>query len=65
MIDPRFWHIDRAAGLFLVLGFIANVAGVLMFTLRDGTSGSAPPSPAYYVWERGFIMAAVLTRWTR
>ena len=60
MIDPRFWRIERAAGLFLVLGFVANLAGVLMFNIRDGTSGSAPPSPAYYVWERGFLMAAIV-----
>jgi len=51
---------ERAIGLFLVLGSIANVVGVVMFSLRDGTSGTPPPSFAYYVWERGFFMAAVV-----
>jgi hypothetical protein len=29
MIDRRFWSIERAARFFLVLGFVANLAGVL------------------------------------
>jgi hypothetical protein len=60
MIDQRFWSIERAAGSFLVLGFAANLAGVLMFFIRGGTSGGVPPSPAYFVWERSFLMAAVV-----
>jgi hypothetical protein len=60
MLDPRFWSIARAAGLFLVLGVVANLAGVLMFWYRGGQRGGAPPSPAYYVVERSFIMAAVV-----
>jgi len=60
MIDPRFWRIERAAGTLLVLGFVANFAGVLLFNMRGGISGGAPPSPAYYMWERGFLMAAIV-----
>jgi hypothetical protein len=60
MIDQRFWRTGRAAGLFLVLGFVTNVAGVVLFNMRDGTSGNPPPSFAYYAWERGLFMAAVV-----
>jgi hypothetical protein len=60
MIDPRFWNIERAAGLFLVLGDVAVLPGLLMFTFRGGQRGGAPPSPAYYMWERSFIMAAIV-----
>jgi len=60
MIDQRFWRIERAAGLFLVLGFVTNFVGVVMFSVRDGTSNNPPPSFAYYAWERGFFMAAVV-----
>jgi hypothetical protein len=55
----RFWSIACAAGLFLVLGVIVVLPGLLMFTFRGGQRGGAPPSPAYYVWERSLIMAAV------
>jgi hypothetical protein len=60
MIDQRLWSSERAAGFFLVLGCAANLVGVLMFTFRGGASGGTPPGPAYYLWERGFIMAAVV-----
>jgi hypothetical protein len=60
MNDQRFWRIQYAAGLFLVLGFVANLAGVVMFTIRGGASGGAPPNPAYYLWERGLFMAAIV-----
>jgi hypothetical protein len=55
----RFWSIACAAGLFLVLGDIVVLPGLLMFTFRRGQRG-APPSPAYYVWERSLILAAVV-----
>ena len=55
-----FWRIERAAGLFLVLGFVANIAGVVMFNIRGGASGGAPPSSEYYQWERGLFIAAVV-----
>jgi hypothetical protein len=60
MNDQGIWRIERAAGLFLVLSSIANIAGVVMFTIRDGTSGSPPPSATYYMWERGLFMAAIV-----
>ncbi len=60
MIDKRFWSVERAAGVFLVLGFTANLAGVLMFFMRGGPGGGTPPSHIFFVWERGFIMAAVI-----
>ena len=60
MRDSRFWSMARVAGLFLVLGAAVNLDGVLMFTFRDGQHGGAPPTPAYYVWERGLVLAAVV-----
>ena len=60
MINQRFWSIGRAAGFFLVLGFVASLAGVLMFTIRGGAGGGAPPSHTFFVWERSFFMAAVI-----
>ena len=60
MIDLQSWSIERAAGSFLVLGFAANLAGVLMFFIRGGTSGGVTPSHAHLVWERSFLMAAVV-----
>ena len=60
MHDQRFWRTEPAAGLFLVLGSAANLTGVLMFWFRDGVSGRMPPSPAYYAWERSFILAAIV-----
>jgi hypothetical protein len=53
-------HSGRAAGVFLVLGSAANLAGVLMFWLRDGVSGRMPPSPAYFTGERSLILAAIV-----
>jgi hypothetical protein len=54
------WRTERAAGLCLMLGCAANLAGVLMFWFRDGVSGRMPPSPAYYTWERSLILAAIV-----
>ena len=33
MSDQRFWRTERVAGWFLVLGFAANLAGVVMFNI--------------------------------
>jgi hypothetical protein len=60
MIDPRFWGIGRAAGLSLVLGNLVLLPGLLLFWFRGGQRGGAPPSPAYYVWERGLILTAIV-----
>jgi hypothetical protein len=43
-----------------VLSDVAVLPCLLMFWYRDGQRGGAPPSPTYYVWERSFIMAAVV-----
>jgi hypothetical protein len=58
--DQRSWSIERAAGSFLVLGFGANLAGVLMFLIRGGLGGGTLPSHTFFVWERSFLMAAVV-----
>ena len=60
MVYRRVWSIERATGSFLVLGFVANLAGVLMFLIRGGTSGGTPLSHTFFVWERCFLMAAVI-----
>jgi len=60
MSDQRFWRIERTAGVFLILSFVTNITGVVMFSIRDGNSGNPPPSFVYYAWERGFFMAAVV-----
>jgi hypothetical protein len=60
MSDQRFWRTEHVAGLFLVLGFVTNFAGVVMFNIRGGASGGAPPSHEYYLWERGLFMGAVV-----
>jgi hypothetical protein len=60
MTDPGFLGIKGATGYVLVAGFAANLAGVLMFLYRGGLQGAAPPSPSYFVWERGFIMGSVI-----
>lgn len=60
MIDQRFWSIERVTGFVFVLGFVANLAGVLMFLSRGGIQGGAPPSHTYFVWERSFLLAAVV-----
>ena len=60
MINQRFWSIGRAAGFFLVLAFIASLAGVVMFDIRGGPSGGTPPSHTFFLWERSFFMAAVI-----
>jgi hypothetical protein len=60
MISQGFWSTDHAAGLALVLGNIVLFPGLMMFWIRRGYRGGSPPSPAYFVWERSFIMAAVV-----
>jgi hypothetical protein len=59
MIDQA-WGLQRSAGAFLVCGFIAMLVGVLMFAGRGGVRRAPIPSQAYFVWERSFIMAAVV-----
>lgn len=60
MFDPRFWSSERAAGFVLILSTAVQFPGLLMFWIRGGQRGGLPPTPAYYVWERGFILAAII-----
>ena len=59
MLDPRFWSTARVAGVVLLLGALADLAGVLMFAFRGGHRGGGPPSRAFYLRERGLIMAGI------
>jgi hypothetical protein len=49
-----------SAGILLILSFVALSAGASMYWLRGGIRGGAPPTKAYFVWERTFIIAAVV-----
>jgi hypothetical protein len=59
MIRLQDWRIERAAGLVFVVSSLAALPGLMMFWFRDGQSGGQPPTSAYFVWERSFILAAV------
>ena len=60
MTGLPFWTIERVAGLMLLLGDIIVFPGLMMFWIRGGHRGGAPRSHAHYVWERGFVMSAVV-----
>jgi len=60
MTGFQVWSIGRTAGLVLVLSSVALLPGLLMFWFRGGHRGGAPRSRAHFVWERSFIMAAVV-----
>lgn len=52
----------RAGGLFLVLGFVVNLIGVLMFNFSSGILGSIPRTTTFIMWERSlFALSVVLT----
>jgi hypothetical protein len=59
MTDQPFWTIKSVTGIFLVVGFVANLAGVLMFFYRGGLQGAAPPSAGYFALERSVLAVAV------
>lgn len=62
-MDPQFSNFARAAGLLLILGNVAVFPGLMMFWIRAGHRGGAgkrPPSLAFFVWERSFVMAGVV-----
>ncbi len=59
-MDARFSTLQTSSGVLLILGFAAFFAGAAMFWIRGGMRDAAPPSPRYFVWERGFILAAVV-----
>lgn len=60
MIDPQIVTIERAAAFCLLLGNVAIFPGLMLFWKRAGHRGGAPPSPAYFVWERSFIFAGII-----
>jgi hypothetical protein len=60
MAELPFWTTERVAGLMLLLGDVIVFPGLMMFWIRGGHRGGAPRSHAHYVWERGFIMSAVV-----
>lgn len=51
---------ERIAGLCLILSNLAIFPGLIMFWMRAGHRGGKPPSRAYYVWERGLILAGII-----
>jgi hypothetical protein len=55
-----WWSTEVWAGSALILGFVALAVGATMYWSRGGTRGGAPPTQLYFVWERSFIMAAVV-----
>jgi hypothetical protein len=60
MVNSQIWSSERVTGMILVFSSVVLLPGVLMFWFRGGTRGGLPPSPAYYVWERGFVAAWVI-----
>lgn len=59
-MGERFWSIEFSAGTALILSFAALFVGALMYWMRGGIRGGAPPTHVYFVWERSFIIAAVV-----
>ena len=55
-----FLTIERVAGLMLLLGVVIVFPGLMMFWIRGGHKGGKPRSHAHYLWERGFVMSAVV-----
>lgn len=53
-------RVSRHAGVLLLVAAAANVAAVVLFTVRDGVDGGPPPSQVYLIVERGLIMAGMM-----
>lgn len=51
---------QRITGGFLVAGFITVLVGALMFVGRGGLKDARSPAGTYLIWERSFIMLAVI-----
>ena len=60
MFNPRAWGLQGWAAWALVVGTGVQFLGLKMFWLREGYKGHPPPTPAYLLWERGFILAAII-----
>jgi len=48
------------AGGLLVLGFVVFLPAGLLYARREIWKQAGPIRPAYLVWERGLVMAAVV-----
>ena len=59
-MSEQFWTIERVAGVCLIASNLATFPGLILFWKRAGHHGGTPPSRAYYVWERGFIVAGII-----
>ena len=62
-MNLQYWSLERATGFVLVLGNVVLLPGLMMFWIRwirSGHRDAAPPNAAYFVWERSFLMAAVV-----
>jgi hypothetical protein len=59
-MGERLWSIEYSVGTVLILSFVALFVGALMYWIRGGIRGGAPPTHIYFVWERSFIIAAVV-----
>ncbi len=59
-MDLQFWTFERAAGILLLLGDVVLLFGITMFWMRRGIQGGEPKSRAHLLWERGFVMSAVI-----
>jgi hypothetical protein len=59
-MGERIWSIEFSAGTLLILSFVALAVGATMYWIRGGTRGGAPPTQVYFMWERSFIITAVV-----
>jgi hypothetical protein len=59
-MGERIWSIEFSAGTVLILSFVALAVGATMYWIRGGTRGGAPPTQVYFIWERSFIITAVV-----
>ena len=54
------FSVRQITAFLLILGFVVFAVGAVLFTGRAFLKWPAAESPAYLIWERGFIIAAVL-----
>jgi hypothetical protein len=59
-MSEQIWSVGFSAGALLILSFVALAVGAGMYWIRGGTRGGAPPTHVYFMWERSFIIAAVV-----
>ena len=60
MFNQSVWSNRRAGGLFLVLGFVASLVGILMFIFSSGILGNIPRTTTFVMWERSILALAVV-----